>query len=73
MDEEKSVYMQQVSRVKSETLTLVQEESEKEREKAVSAAARERDQYWEERLGSMEDDYAKKLAHKVRQIGQIRR
>jgi hypothetical protein len=57
--------MQQVSRVKSETLALVQEESDKEREKAVIAASNERDKYWEEKLGSLEDEFAKKLAQKV--------
>jgi len=53
--------MQQVSKVKTETLTLVQEESEKEQQKAVSA----RDKMWEERLSSMEDELAQKLASKV--------
>lgn len=60
-DEEKATFMQQVSRVKSETLTLVQQESEKDQEKAVAA----RDRVWEERISEMEDEQAKKLASKV--------
>ena len=51
----------QVSRVKSETLTLVQQESEKDTEKAVAA----RDKHWEDKLSQLEDDHAKQLAKKV--------
>ena len=47
--------------MKSETLTLVQQESEKDLEKAVAA----RDKVWEQRLSDMEDENAKKLANKV--------
>lgn len=57
--------MQQVSRVKSETLTLVQKESENELQKAVTAAIADRDKYWQEVINKTEDDNAKALAAKV--------
>lgn len=60
--------MQQVSRVKSETLNLVQQESEKDLQKAVTAAITERDKYWEEKLSKLEDDQAKALAQKVNYV-----
>lgn len=69
-DEERASYMQQVSRVKSDTLTLVQQENDKEREKAVNAAASQRDDYWQQKVGDMEDEQAKKLASKVK--GELR-
>ena len=55
------VTLLQVSRVKSETLSLVQQEGEKDTEKAVAA----RDKHWEEKLSQIEDDHAKQLAKKV--------
>lgn len=54
----------QVSRVKSETLNLVQQESEKDTEKALQS----RDKHWEDKLSQLEDDQAKKLARKVSSV-----
>ena len=56
-----SCLLLQVSRVKSETLNLVQQENEKDTEKAVAA----RDKHWEDKLSQLEDDHAKQLAKKV--------
>ena len=64
-DEEKATYMQQVSRVKSETLTLVQKESENEMQKDVTAAIADRDRYWQDVINKTEDQNAKDLAAKV--------
>jgi len=54
--------MMQVSKVKSDTLTLMQQESDLGQTKVVAA----RDAYWRQKIDEMEDEQAKHLAAKVR-------